>query len=132
MPFFSPMQALFHRRVLCAVGGGALASAAAFTTKCHHPVENKADWAKIKKSLIELYEDEDALNPSIDAAEGSKGGGGYVRSWFTRRPHPNVLGGRTSRGRMLPLRHLCFAVPRNARGPLSSKEGTPTHARWRL
>jgi len=43
-----------------------------------------ADWIKIKASLETLYDDENALNPSIDGAEGSRGGGGYVAPMMVR------------------------------------------------
>ena len=38
----------------------------------------------MKEQLVELINDEEALNPSVDDAEGSKGGGGYVAPFLVR------------------------------------------------
>ena len=67
-----------------ATGGVAVAlSSSASPTQCLFGGA-KPDWTKIKKELVDLLDDESAPNPSVDAADGSMGGGGYVAPMMIR------------------------------------------------
>lgn len=69
-----------HGRTLGALGAAGMAGLS--SVHCLSPA--KPDWPKIKQALEKLYEDEGALNPSIDAAEGAAGGGGFVAPMMVR------------------------------------------------
>ena len=43
-----------------------------------------ADWAKLKADIVALCDDESNPNPSVDAADGSMGGGGYIAPMLVR------------------------------------------------
>jgi cytochrome c peroxidase len=76
---------LKHKRVLAAAAGGAFASVNAWGNRDRAEcLGQKADWTQIKANLESLYDDERALNPSIDGAEGAKGGGGFVAPLMVR------------------------------------------------
>lgn len=78
---------LLPRAVAAFGGGAALASFAASGALASRTAECKTEgtpWSKVKEDLAALYEDEDALNPSVDAADGAKGGGGYVAPMMVR------------------------------------------------
>lgn len=44
----------------------------------------KADWPKIKKQIEDMMDDAGSPNPSVDGAQGSLGGGGYVGPMLVR------------------------------------------------
>ena len=86
-------RALLSRRAAAGAvaAGSALAIGhASSSTSCFIGWDGKgtvapaATWPKIKTQLQELYANENALNPSVDGAEGSKGGGGYVAPMMVR------------------------------------------------
>ena len=75
-------------RLRAGVAGAAAASGVALYAHSQlHLTECRAsgpDWYKVKKQIVDLCDDESALNPSVDGAAGSKGGGGYVGPMLVR------------------------------------------------
>jgi len=71
------------------IGGTVIAFGLERPAECETSIKrffssSKADWPAIKTALEELYEDESAVNPSVDGAEGSTGGGGFVAPMMVR------------------------------------------------